>query len=143
MLMRYNFKASCSKKKLRSIRDFITRNLKKHHLDDIEINMIVLAVDEVCANLIIHSHDCNPHESLELNMNIDAKQEGVTFEIIDHGTGFNFINYKEPSLDEIVMNKKKGGLGLMLVKRIMDQIEFKSMPKKNVCKLYKRFESHL
>ena len=142
MLMKYNFKAPCSKKKLRAIRNFIGKNLKKHNLDDIEINMIVLAVDEVCANLIIHSHDCDPNESLELNMNIDAKHQGVTFEIIDRGEGFNILNYKEPSLDDIVRNKKKGGLGLMLVKRIMDHIEFKSSPKKNVCKLYKKFENH-
>ena len=140
--MRYNFKAPCSKKKLRAIRDFIGKNLKKHNLDEIEINMIVLAVDEVCANLIIHSHDCDASESLELNMNIDPKQEGVTFEIIDRGIGFNMTKYKEPSLDEIVLNKKKGGLGLMLVKRIMDHIEFKSSPQKNICKLYKRFETH-
>lgn len=140
--MKYNFKAPCSKKKLRAIRSFIGKNLKKHNLDDIEINMIVLAVDEVCANLIIHSHDCDPNESLELNMNIDAKREGVTFEIIDRGEGFNILNYKEPTLDDIVKNKKKGGLGLMLVKRIMDSIEFKSSPKKNICKLYKKFENH-
>ena len=140
--MKYNFKAPCSKKKLRAIRNFIGKNLKKHDLDDIEINMIVLAVDEVCANLIIHSHDCDPNESLELNMNIDAKREGVTFEIIDRGEGFNILNYKEPTLDDIVKNKKKGGLGLMLVKRIMDHIEFQSSPKKNVCKLYKKFENH-
>ncbi len=142
MLKQYNFITPCSKKKLRAIRDFIGTNLKKHDLDEIEINMIVLAVDEVCANLMIHSHACDPTKSLELVMKIDGKQEGVTFDIIDKGSSFNILNYKEPTIEEIVTNKKKGGLGLMLVKRIMDRVEFKSMSKKNICRLYKKFESH-
>lgn len=140
--MQYNFKAPCSKKKLRAIRDFIGKNLKKHDLDEIEINMIVLAVDEVCANLMIHSHSCDPTQSLELTMLIDAQKQGVTFEIIDSGSSFNILNYREPSIEEIINKKKKGGLGLMLVKRIMDNIEFKTSQKRNVCKLYKKFETH-
>ncbi|MDN5204028.1 ATP-binding protein [Fulvivirgaceae bacterium BMA10] len=134
--MNYHFKAPCSKKKLRSIREFISSNLKKHALADVEINMIVLAVDEVCANLIIHSHNCDPEETLELSMLIEDNKR-VIFKIIDRGEGFNPLNHKEPSLEEIIQTKKKGGLGLILVKKIMDHIEFKSDSKKNVCILQK------
>lgn len=137
--MNYRYKACCSKQKLKEIRDFVTAVLQKYHLSDVETNNLVLAVDEICANLIIHSHDCNPSEYIELLINV-KENEGITFEIYDYGIGFNPNRYQEPSLKEIVKEKKKGGIGLMLVKRIMDDVEFKSDSRQNVCRLYKKFK---
>lgn len=134
--MEYNFKVSCSKNKLGEIRRFIKKVLKEHAIPDLELNTIVLAVDEVCANLIIHSHNCNPHEQLELK--VDISKNKITFDIIDNGIGFNIEKYKEPSLFDIVKQKKKGGIGLMLVRRIMDDIEFIQGDKRNVYRLKKR-----
>ncbi len=140
--MNYTFKSSCSKKKLRAIRAFVGGILKKHRVSEFETNMIVLAVDEVCANLMIHSNQCNTHHSLELSMNFDKNNKGVSFEICDKGMEFNLKNYKEPNINEVVHAKKKGGIGLILVKKIMDKIEFTSRAGKNVCQLYKKIETH-
>ncbi len=137
--MEYRFKASCSKNRLGDIRKFITSVLEKHQVAELEKNTIVLAVDEVCANLIIHSHNCNPREQLELKVNIINKN--ITFDIIDKGVGFNIEDYKEPRIVDIVKQKKKGGIGLMLVKRIMDNIEFIEGDNMNVYRLQKQLLS--
>jgi len=137
--MEYRFKVSCSKNRLGDIRKFIKNVLEKHQVADLEKNTIILAVDEVCANLIIHSHNCNPSEQLELKVHVNKKN--ITFDIIDKGVGFNIENYKEPSLVDIVRQKKKGGIGLMLVKRIMDDIEFIEGDKMNVYRLHKKLLS--
>lgn len=135
--MTYKFNTQCSKSKLREVRSFVNNVLHEYSIPEVEINKLVLAVDEICANLMIHSHDCNPKESIELLIHVN-ENDGITFEITDQGIGFNTSKYKEPSLQEIVREKKKGGLGLMLVKRIMDQVEFKNDSTHNVCRLYKR-----
>lgn len=137
--MIYKFKTQCSKSKLRDVRSFVNKVLQEQSIPEIEINKLVLAVDEICANLMIHSHNCNPKETIELLIKVN-KGDDITFEIIDKGLGFNTNTYKEPTLQEIVKEKKKGGLGLMLVKRIMDQVEFKSDSKHNVCILYKKLK---
>ena len=100
---------------------------------------MVLAVDEVCANLMIHSHKCNPKETIELF--IDVQSQEVIFEIKDTGNGFNLNNYQEPTIKEIVVEKKKGGLGLMLVNRIMDKVEFIKNDDSNVCRLKKKIST--
>ena len=133
--MEYRFKVSCSKNKLGDIRTFLKGVLNDHHVSEMEQNTIILAVDEVCANLIIHTHNCNPKEQLELKVFFINRR--FTFEIIDHGIGFNIEKYKEPSLVDIVQQKKKGGIGLMLVKRIMDDVEFIKEDRKNVYRLHK------
>ncbi|MCK5469977.1 MAG: ATP-binding protein, partial [Cyclobacteriaceae bacterium] len=129
--MEYKFKVPCSKSKLGEIREFLQRVLSENSIPEVTVNTLVLAVDEVCANLIIHSHNCNPNDQLELKVRVNGKSE-ITFDIIDHGDGFNIGNYQEPSISDIVKQKRKGGIGLMLVRRIMDEIELIKGEKKNV-----------
>ena len=135
--MEYKFKVPCSKSKLGEIREFLQRVLSENSIPEITINTLVLAVDEVCANLIIHSHNCNPNEQIELKVKVNGQSE-ITFDIIDHGDGFNIGNYKEPSISDIVKQKRKGGIGLMLVRRIMDEVELIEGKKGNVYRLHKK-----
>jgi serine/threonine-protein kinase RsbW len=135
--MNYKFEAKCSKDQLSMIRKFVYEVLGNYYLTDLEINAMALAVEEVCANLMIHSHNCNPKEKIELSIDVQ-KDKGFTFKIMDKGIGFDFKNYKEPSLQEIIKQKKKGGLGLMLVKRIMDSVEFKQGNNQNIYMLFKK-----
>ena len=86
---------------------------------------------------MIHSHSCNPKESIEIIIKVE-KGLGVTFNIIDKGIGFNINEYKEPSIDELIKKQRKGGIGLILVKKIMDEIEFKSTSGLNTCRLFKK-----
>ena len=134
--MEYRFKVPCSKSKLGAVREFLHKVLSENDIPEITINTLVLAVDEVCANLIIHSHNCNENEHIELKVDVD-KDSGVTFYIIDKGDGFNIGDYEEPSITEIVKQKRKGGIGLMLVRRIMDDVELIQEKKKNVYRLHK------
>ena len=137
--MIHRLKAHCSKKQLREIRAFVEKVLKSHEMPDIEAYQIVLAVDEICANLIIHSHHCNAEESFEVRINYKDNEE-IIFEIVDEGMAFALNKYAEPNLKEIVRTKRKGGLGLMLVQRIMDKIEFTKKNNKNVCLLCKKID---
>lgn len=120
------------------MRKFVTDVLNDHHVSEIETNMMVLAVDEVCANIIIHGHS-NLHDG-EVSLQIDFKQEGVWFEIIDKGNAFDIMSYQEPEIDDLIKNKHKGGIGIMLVKKIMDDIQFKTSASQNKLRLYKRIE---
>ena len=127
------------KEKLRDIRMFVSGSLKNHALPDVQISTLVLAVDEVCANLIIHSHKCNPKEYIEISITIDA--DSIVFDIIDNGAGFDISSYNEPSLGEIVKKKRKGGLGLILVRKIMDKIEMITENNQNIYRLVKIIKS--
>jgi serine/threonine-protein kinase RsbW len=138
--MIYRFKTRCAKNNLRSIRSFVEGTLQKHGLSEIEISTIVLAVDEVCANLIIHSHGCD--ESQELRLAIDVKGDRIQFDIIDKSEIFNINEYKAPDIDDIIKAGRKGGIGLILVKKIMDKIEFLTGKQHYICRLTKKLPSN-
>ncbi len=135
--MKHRIVIPCEKEKLESVRVFVQRQLDKYGLPEIESHKLVLAIDEVCANMIIHSNNCDPNESLELEM-VYKKNQNIIFVIRDKGESFDINAYKEPSMQEIIASKRKGGLGLMLVKRIMDKIEFTTENNYNICRLTKK-----
>ena len=134
--MDYTLKVSCSIENLKEIRSFVTKRLQDLSINEIEINMMILAVDEICANLIIHSN--NSDESQFLQVKIIEDSQGITFEIIDKGHPFDITSYQVPTIENLVQSKRKGGLGLMLVKRIMDKIEFTIEKDYTVCHLFKK-----
>ncbi|MCG8389009.1 MAG: ATP-binding protein [Cytophagales bacterium] len=139
--MKYSYKVPCKKEKLRDIRSFVKEVLDKHGIPEIDVSTIVLAIDEVCANLIIHGHACNPKDSIELEIKV-AKELGLEFDIIDNVDMFDIAAYQEPNLEDIIKKQRKGGIGLILVKRIMDDIQIIKHPKKNICRLTKKIELH-
>ena len=135
--MNYQFNIGCSLNNLKGIRDFIRESLKGHGVSDVMMNDIVLAIDEMCSNLMIHAHQCNPEHELHLHISI-PKKGNLIFEIIDDGSMFDINQFREPELDNLVHEKRKGGLGIRLVKSIMDNVEYLHRGDKNVCRLTKR-----
>ena len=135
--MNYKYKVGCSIENLKGVRDFIRTSLKNHGVSELEISEMVLALDEMCSNLMIHAHRCNPDDLFELHIFIDENNP-VVFEIVDDGTVFDINDFSEPSLDNIVHEKRKGGLGIRLVKSIMDKVEYQSNKGKTVCRLTKK-----
>ena len=118
--MRAGLKLYCEKSELSELRLFLSRFLEKAKLSEVNKNLIILAVEEVCANLIIHSHACNPNDTISLDVARD--QQKIIFTINDSGKAFNFLQYQEPHIIDVMKQKRKDGLGIMLVKRLMDSM---------------------
>ncbi|MEQ9468749.1 MAG: ATP-binding protein [Ekhidna sp.] len=125
----------CDKNELVKIRQFTSDMLEEHKVPDLQAHKLVLAVDEVCANLIIHANHCNPQSRIEFDIEFRPKQ--IVFTFRDRGIGFDINEYESPSMEELVTSRRQGGLGLMLVKRIMDKIEFSTEKNHNICRLIK------
>ena len=130
------FSVACCKSNLKKVRAYVSQRLSKYALREIEQNQIVLAVEEVCAHRMIHSNDCNEAKMIELT--ITDQNGNLIFEIFDHGTAFDPSDYQPPTNKDIIDKKRKGGLGLKLVNKIMDKIEYCQNGEGNVCRLFKK-----
>lgn len=137
MKYKYKYKVGCSIDNLRGVRDFIRTSLNNHGIPELEISEIVLALDEMCSNLMIHAHHCNPDELFELHINVE-NHDPIVFEIIDDGSVFDINQFAEPSINNLIHEKRKGGLGIRLVKSIMDKVEYQQLENKNICRLVKK-----
>lgn len=137
--MEHHLQIACRTTALSELRLFLNHTLAGTQLTESELNQVTLAVEEVCANLIIHSHQCN--ESKQIKLAVRQDQDKLTFEITDKGKAFNLLDYEVPDLKKVISEKRKGGLGIILVKKIMDEIEFESDRGSNTCRLIKLFRS--
>ena len=69
--------------------------------------------------------------------NLERKEFILT--IIDHGKEFNpFLTNNQP-LEGDISNKKEGGLGILIVKKLMSEYAHDYINKKNILILKKKF----
>ncbi|GHB30717.1 hypothetical protein GCM10008106_09510 [Mongoliitalea lutea] len=137
--MSQSLKLYCDTGQLTLLRQFLEDFLMTTSMDELERHQVLLSVEEVTANLIIHSHACNSSEFIQVNANLE--DDLLKIEIHDQGAGFNILDYEEPEIDQLITTKRKGGLGIMLVRKFMDKIEFETNGRKNTCRLFKLVNS--
>jgi len=135
--MKQDLKFSCKKECLSEIRAYVNSALTPLNISDSLQYKIVLAVDEACANAIIHGHDCDEKE--EITVELELSDEGIFIvKIFDVGNcSQDYENLKSISLDEHINNKDKGGLGLKLIFAIMDEVRFYAANQHYYCRLAK------
>ncbi len=135
--MSYQYNIGCSLNNLKGIREFIRTSLKEQGLSEIDMAAIILALDEMCSNLMIHAHHCNPDHRLELHLDVPEKGQ-LIFEIVDEGNIFNINQFNSDNIGNLIHEKRKGGLGIRLVKSIMDKVVYFERDGKSVCRLTKQ-----
>ncbi|MBD3306984.1 ATP-binding protein [candidate division KSB3 bacterium] len=110
---------------LHRIRDFITGIATESGIDEQDIDNIELAVDEACTNVIEHGYDPEATDkSITIRMEIDASKLVLT--IIDQGKSFDPRLVQSPDLNHLIDMKRDGGLGINLIKRTMDTIDYRT-----------------
>jgi len=90
-----------------------------------EVEDIKVAVGEACNNAVLHGK-CD-QDRFNLNFVIDGQIFMV--EVRDTGNGFDFEEYTEPDL----MNPRENGLGLFIMKSLMDEVEVTSTVEDGTC----------
>ena len=113
---------------LAEIREFINTAASETGLSKDAIDNIILAVDEACTNIIKHAYKYFPDGKIILNLKIDKKS--FTIEIIDFGKSFEPALVPNPDLQKYFNEKRVGGLGMYLMKTLMDDVRYNSFPGK-------------
>jgi len=84
-----------------------------------DVQFIILAVDEACANIIRHAykgrHDC------PIIISCTEREDGIQFLLVDQGEPADASRWHRRSLDEV----RPGGLGLNLIYAVMDEVQYR------------------
>ena len=113
---------------LAEIREFINSAAVEAGFSKDAIDNIILAVDEACTNIIKHAYKYFPDGKIILNLKTNKKT--FTIEIIDYGKSFEPGLVTNPDLLKYFNEKRVGGLGMYLMKALMDDIKYTSVPGK-------------
>jgi serine/threonine-protein kinase RsbW len=111
---------------LSEIRDFVSTNAEKAGIEPSTIDNIILAVDEACTNIIKHAYKLSPQG--EIIIKIDYDDEKFIITIIDYGKSFEPESIPQPDLRKYYREHRVGGLGMYLMKSLMDDVKYTSVP---------------
>lgn len=104
------------------IRDFTKSAAEESGFSNEAIGKIILAVDEACTNIIKHAYKFSPEGSISISIKFNGSKFSIS--IIDSGINFNPKVVPDPDLKKYHIQRKVGGLGMFLMKKLMDEVEY-------------------
>lgn len=124
----YNLELSAVGENLERIRNFIAGIAGEMGFDRQHINQIELIVDEACSNVIQHAYKNGNCREKTIRVSVKKHPGKIEIAIADRGDGFDPAAVKSPNLEEYQKKMIVGGLGLYLIKKFSDEVQFNIRP---------------
>lgn len=135
----YQLKIPSQTENLELIRDFVSKVAQKVGFSEKDIGKIELACDEACTNVIKHAYNSKNSKN-RLDVLVRVNLDKLTLVVTDHGKGFDPESVQMPDIKEYLAELKVGGLGVYLIRTLMDEVDYEINPGvKNQVKMVKYF----
>lgn len=122
---------------LDEIREFVGDIARNGGFGEKDVYNIQLATDEAASNIIEHAYDGVKDGVLDLSCGMEADTIRIT--LIDYGYPFDPSTIPMPDLKADLSNRKIGGLGIYLMRKLMDEVQYEPRSdKSNVLTMIKR-----
>ncbi len=105
----------------------------EHGLAGDLVHRLSLALDEVVANVVRHAHDEAGMHRIDVRLWLDG--DLVVAEVEDGGRPFDPLQAPPPDLDAPVEDRPVGGLGLHILRAVMDRLSYERRGDRNVLRM--------
>jgi anti-sigma regulatory factor (Ser/Thr protein kinase) len=119
---------------LEKLLGFVSEHAKEQGFTSDMLKKIELASEEALVNVFNYAYPDKHDGEVEVSCGLDDNNRFV-IEIMDSGTPFNPLSLSEPNLTEDVSERPIGGLGIHLIKKMMDEIEYRREGNNNILSL--------
>ena len=121
---------------LDEIREFVGTIARKNSFSDKDIYNIQLAADEAASNIIEHAYEGVTDGVLDISCGV--KDDIITIVLVDYGESFDPSTIPLPDLKADLSERKIGGLGIYLMRKLMDEVHYEVKSTGNVLTMLKR-----
>ena len=120
---------------LEDVRNFVVLHAQEADFPEDAVEQFKIAVDEACTNVIEHAYQGQTGHEVDIAIIVDADR--FTVRIRDEGRPFDQARYHEPNLIELTKRGKSGGLGVHIIRRLMDRVEYRTRGQVNEIRMTK------
>jgi len=113
----------------------VDKNAVELNFDDSSIMQIELAVEEAIVNIITHAY---PDKMGKIRFDCKIEENSMIMTIMDFGIPFDVLSKKDPDIDASIEEREVGGLGVFLIKKLMDNVIYQRSEEGNILILEKR-----
>ena len=107
-----------------------------HEIPSRALYAVNLALDEVVTNVVLYGFENSAGQ--EVAVRVETAGSDLQSEVVDGGREFNPLNAPLPDLSAALEERALGGLGIHLVRSLMDRVEYRRENAKNVLTMRKR-----
>jgi len=125
---KHEFSLEATLKNLSILRRFIEHACIHMRLDEKMTSAFKLAVDEACTNIVTHGYKGQDPGPIKLTF--EREPDNVKLSIYDEGRTFDPDDTKAADIESDWEERRIGGLGLFLIKEVMDDVHYESEPAK-------------
>jgi serine/threonine-protein kinase RsbW len=109
--------------------------MQVHSFSNEEILDTQLAVEEAVTNIIMHGYEGHAGE---IHLTCHATRGIIEIQIEDTAPLFNPLSVPDPDFTAGIQDRKLGGLGIFLIRKVMDDVIYRNDRGKNILVLIKR-----
>jgi anti-sigma regulatory factor (Ser/Thr protein kinase) len=120
---------------VRRVTDWIGRFCERQRLSRAITDAVSLSLEEIVSNIAVHGYEGRPGK-LSIEAHYDPRAFSVVIE--DGGKPFDPTQTASTTFGDTLSSRSEGGLGLLLVKSLMDEIVYHRAGATNRLKLMKR-----
>ena len=109
---------------LDEIRSFVADVARQGGFSEKEIYSLQLAADEAASNIVEHAYD--GIKNGEIRVGCDMRGDDIIITMHDDGKPFDPSKVKAPNIKADLSERQVGGLGIYLMRKLMDEVSYKS-----------------
>jgi len=121
-----------------AVRDFVRDQAAAGGFGDESVYSLQLAIVEAVTNVIVHAYEGELGHPIWLDVELD--EAGMTVVLRDQGRSFDLKTFPDPDLKRHLTDHIRGGLGVFLMRKLMDELELRRDGAFNVLTMRKRLE---
>lgn len=118
-----------------TVTNFINEVLEENDASIKAQTQIDVVIDELFSNIAFYAY---PDGVGLATVTIDIVDENAVITFIDSGMPYNPLENKDPDITLSAQERTEGGLGIFMVKKMMDNIYYKHEDNKNMLTIEKK-----
>lgn len=113
----------------------LDKTMRAHGFSEEECLDTQLAVEEAVTNVILHGYAEIPGQ---IQITCHVTPHFAEVQILDSAAPFNPLTIPEPDVTEEIEERQIGGLGIFLIRRVMDEVSYRYDDGHNILVLIKK-----
>ncbi len=120
------------------VNETFERFAEKHGIPVDVARKLGVAFDDLLHNIVSYAYD--DEEEHEIHVSVELADRGLVATIADDGVPFDPLGRPSPDTAAPLTEREIGGLGIHIVRNVMDELSYCRRDGRNVLTLVKRFD---
>ncbi len=125
-----------SKQELKDLINDIESFFMEYNIAEDTRHVCNIVIDEIVTNIISYAY--NDHDQHKITVTLTLQNEEISGAIEDDGQPFDPLNFPMPDIEQPIEDRSVGGLGIHIVRRVMDRIEYQRQGNRNKISFVKK-----